>query len=679
MNHSKSDLTPYMANIISNVKSQIKTFYCREDFQRKVREVMEQQRKNTSAYLHRLNELKKMSANFGVSPKLLCDPKTHAQELAKIPSLNELYKQLIIKLHGIYLSFPSSIQFMERLVRRRLGDEFKADPIRLAILKKFVQETDYHTQPVIVWAKMHGPAEEKAYQDMDEKGQKEYIIASLDESIFANLTHGLRELDTDEWGEFLLRRIKNEDPNEFTVSKESTAKLHEALYEIADTGTPPGTGKEALQAIVNTMATGRHISSKNMGHIRSTLTHVENEFQIHLNQKKYIKRNGKEGTKDEIYKQAKKDLRRSQNTKWTLLKLADDLALGKFRVNGITKEQLYVFAIAFDMTVYFDDKTEIYDTNRDLEKNLFFDYYNDNLLRYILDDEYAKNNTHYETEPSGEGINYKNYVEVIYLYFICKNLSPREKLKRIHKVIESCVKQAATYDKRVTHAPKDRTRLHKERCIKTLIEIASDNELIEFICQNYYIYDPNVKSARILYASEQNTAQENFAEITSAIQEINHTYKSNLYLDEEAEPDYSIDIDSLLAGLKKRFGADEAFAKILSDKKFVKLLQKLDEKLHLKHSDIATVAGANYERDKFTRTKLIALYYSYYLTVVDDLIADYKVVDLPGLYSEFCNGYGQRTGINTYLEECRYQKISEKNIFDMFVVFAVFLEQIRRD
>lgn len=47
----------------------------------------------------------------------------------------------------------------------------------------------------------------------------------------------------------------------------------------------------------------------------------------------------------------------------------------------------------------------------------------------------------YETEPRGDGINYKNYAEMIYLYFLYRkdlNLTPGERIDMVEKIIAKC-------------------------------------------------------------------------------------------------------------------------------------------------------------------------------------------------------------------------------------------------
>lgn len=678
MESSETKFTVKMSGAVSEVMSKMKTFYCREDFAYKVREVMDQYNKKQSGYKSRLKELEMMSAACGVDAERLCNPKTYADELGKIRTKEELYKEFMKELHEIYKKFPTSIQFMDRVVRRRLGGEFKDDSLRMAILKKFLQKTDYHVKPVIEWAeRIYSDTDREAYAKMDIQKKREFVINHLDEKFFDHLIQEKQEMETVDWIYFLLQKIDADEEKGFVISDELADKLKDILQMFGEKADPVEGGVEILRRIAG-LYDDRDCADEDPEILKETIKDVEKEFCKYLKKFTYQKKTGKPGTKDEIYKQAKKDLLKSLKTDWELLRLADDLANGKFRVNGITKEQLYIFAIVFDMKIYFDKEKEGYDADRDLEKNLFFDFYNDNLLRYVLDKEYDENRIFYEGEPSGEGINYKNYVEVIYLYYIYREdlkLTPNEKLRKVQSMVRKCLANAKKSENRVKAAPTDKTVLYRSNCIDILMTIDDERQLVDYICENYYIYDPEKKAARILFASEQNTAKEKWCEIISDMQ--NDFYGEFINSEKKADVDFGIETKLLFEDLRKRFGEDKEFTeKVLDDKLFYQLLQKLDEKLHIRKRGIFLASGINKEKDRFTRTEIITVYYCYFLNLLDELIDDFEIVDLPGLYDAFCEGYDERKGINAYLEECRYQKISEKNIFDMFIIFSLFLEQL---
>lgn len=654
MRNDRTQFTSYMQSTVTNLFDRIGTFYCREDVARKVKEVMTQLEKKLSGYHSRLRELNEMCEICGVDAGDLCDPETREAELSKIPTRAELRQSFIRELYGIYLEFPTSVQFMDRLVRRLLKGQFENDSLRLAIAKKFLLETDYCTKPVLDLAESRMEKEAKQQYDALSGIEKlHFLLSQLDDSIFDVLN---QDLDSASWQTLLRKQIRINEADTFTLSTELAEKLGSA---------DPLTALDTLRS-------------------EAELSALEKEFCAYLKQFTYQKKKqkspGKPATKDEIYKQAKKDLRKARKNAWTMLKLSDDLASGKFRVNGMTREQLYIFAVAFGMDA------------GSVEKNLFHDYYNDNLLRYVTDEEYLQNVTNYESEPTGEGINYKNYVEVIYLYYLSRfpDMSPREKLAKIQSMIDACAKKAKTFQSRVEEAPEEFTSLFKAE-FDMLLQL-EEGALENHLCTHYYIYNPEFSSARISYASEQNTAREtyrelarqmmedypeSFGEIDDDIRRAEEKLRKNQITDasrDDVELNNALDLPQLLEILEE----DGELAPILEDKRFLALLSKLDEKLQTKKRRILSLLDEG-SAQSVTRTELITLYYCYFRNVMEELVEDYGIMDLPGLYREFCDGDGFRPGLNDYLTLCRYQPVSPKNAFDMFVVFALFLELIRWD
>lgn len=947
--------TQNMQSNLDILRKNIKSFYCREDFERKIKEVDSQ--KGTSGYDSRRNELNSMCVACGIDVNHLVE-KPHATksrmavnlsreeweesrrtELANIPDRMGLKKMFIQELYGIYLKFPTSANYMERVVRRLLGDEFRDDSVRLAILKKFVKETDYHTDSIEKMVKSSLPSDaQKYYAQMDRPGQKKQIVEHLTEDIFH-----ISGVDFPRWVDFFVRKMGEEEelrPQGFVFSNGTSAKLREALSSAScmagqytsatdllkaildvpsemlihheqaleeslslaerefclylhgfttmsadgrvngrkDTaiylpgkiafakehgdiyalmGQPDDicgrmgmpfkvwgefilckirenkdifgadtaltqrdwvsqhtgdcmrktalalgirkpetmseqkilecmidTGKiklrknlEALDDAVgsleqdlcnyiirstevyrkekmellrensdiwNTIAyradiSGRwgleikewtefllqnieselppddfRVSDNTRPLLREVLSavmpnnddcvsdlemmkkiqeclHVGTQLQMHdicdmlmnsmdddaskyLKQFSYVKRNGKESTRNEVYEQALKDFKRNNGFDTTLLKLADDLATGKFRVNGQTKEYLYIFAIVFGMQVYFPELKESVDFDRDIEKNLFGDYYTDNLLRYIFDENFKNNPTAFESEPSGEGINYKNYVEVIYLYYLRRtDILTEERIDRAKRMIDGCVADAASKShlkQKLPTKPTDMTLVYKhDHFIGHILQL-NEKDLREYLVKNFYIYDPDpaLNNSRIMMASEQNTVKEYAIKIVS---DIRKTIPSNRK--DATALNYQIGIESLLSDLEETCGDDRDFVEnILGDEHFVSLIKKMDEILDVNRRGLLDL-GIVRSKKRFTRTEFVALYYTYFANIAEDLIGNYEVVDLVDLFEEFCSADREsHQGIDEYLEACRYQKINVTNIFDMFVIFALF-------
>ena len=252
-----------------------------------------------------------------------------------------------------------------------------------------------------------------------------------------------------------------------------------------------------------------------------------------------------------------------------------------------------------------------------------------------------------------------------------------EKLDTAQALIEKCVKAAKKHTRRVTTAPSERTQVFRAGFLQELLEIKEEPALLEYLCTHYYIYNPAYSGVRMMYSAQQNTARELYHELTGAfLEEYPEAFGS---LNDHVELNNGIDLPALLEQLAQENEDDGQFLQILEPgSPFAALLASLDKKLRTQKSRIFKLyndpeAAAAHP---YTRTELITLYYCYFLNVLQELVEDYGILDLPQLYEEFCDGDGIRPGINYYLSECRYQSISEKNPFDMFVIFSVFSDRL---
>lgn len=344
---------------------------------------------------------------------------------------------------------------------------------------------------------------------------------------------------------------------------------------------------------------------------------------------------------ERIFDVLNKSLSRDERRRYALIRLADDLAGGKFRMGGKTKTDLYTFAFAFKMTAFTGRPGEKRDQERDLEKNLFRDFYSDNLLRYATED-FLGNAAAYEQEPSGEGINYKNFAEVIYLYYLNKTDSnPRKRLTAANKCIDRCV--ARILQSGPAQRPDDLdepryTRYYHDQFLQKVCDL-SEKELEDFICANYEFPDDLGQIAKISAEAQRRTAAQVYDEILAQVLD-------NTTAEELSQVDYGVDANSIM---------DE----YASDEKFTVLMEQLNKMLTIRLVDYpvsGTPAG-----EKVTRTGLIALYAYHYLSM-----GWAKGLSMPRLLKNF------RTMIDPLLERSRFQPISEKNVFDIFTVMVIY-------
>lgn len=735
------NITVYMQGIYDKFQKEIHTMYVKEDIIYKIKEVQKQE--GRSGFYSRFGELEQMCEAYGISAEeVYRQPERREELLRPVPSRKKLKRILLSQLHEMYREYPMSSQYMERLVRR-LAPEFKEDSVRLAILKQFVKYTDYRVGSLENGMKESFTEEEMQRYDSMTKGEKrEFLLSKLTDDMFDEILENAENLTDREWAEFMLQ--KGQMLGLFEQEKFQEVKDWLEKISLEKQGEDPSVW-EQLEAI-------------------------EKKMRTELSCMSYQKKNGTLGTKLEQYRQAKKDKIGAKKEKAKLFRLADELAKGKFYTNGKTRESLYLFALAFQMTACLDEVWDRYDDKSDFEKNLLFDYYNDNLLRYVLDKEYLSHSADYETEPVGEGINYKNYVEMIYLYYIYRQdlkLTPAERIKKAQKLIRSCEKEAKNREDKLTEPKKSLTRVYKKNYMDRFLSLDKEKDLVDYICENYYII-PQEDSfqSKVLLASEQNTVREHQRQLIRELQEIveddSFGMDAHLLVEEftqwlKKQKNYEEikkagDWELLVSGLekwekeykkleeyfgiklrmrqeelKRRLGegdeptgsdAGRNLKKMLADlerwvreqkklddyevgmdlnflfaecenwkkegkkldeedqklvelvdsfeEEFKTLMIKLGEKLRIRKNGIFDPKEDILEKKQFSRTELITVCAACFQYELDDL----DTYSVPELFEEFCEK------ANPHLEECRFQKISVKNIFDMYVFFSLILGMI---
>ena len=419
-----------------------------------------------------------------------------------------------------------------------------------------------------------------------------------------------------------------------------------------------------------------------------------------------------------------------------LLKLCNDLAEGIFRTNGTTKKNLYYFAMVYNMTYYVKDSDSdmIIDYDTDIEKNLFEDYYNNNLMRFITST-FSENLSAYELDPSGNGINYKNFAEMIYLYYISSDYEPHEKIKRANEMIERVKVKKSNGSVFSNSNNNDLTSYFTSLFTEDIINW-DEEEFEKFIKNNYdcstKLEDTDesgkVKKYSIGFMQVQNkqkTAFDIYREIIEIIKEkynaMRDTKKEKL--DEEGvleECNYGLWFTDLAASKKFENSKLEQIIDNIEDdlpeeekkrKKtdFIKLLNGINRFVgYSKHvENINTKDFPDFENgiypkaeevseninfseivrtldvkkpENMSRTALITAYYYYYNLMNDYDVDDNNSKSFIDVYNDYTNSameFGMIKGdylisLNSILEEAHYQPISERNIFDLAIIFSSY-------
>ena len=371
--------------------------------------------------------------------------------------------------------------------------------------------------------------------------------------------------------------------------------------------------------------------------------------------------------------------------KFGLLKVADDLASGKFRAEGATKKSLYLFAMVYGMTYYSgdEDTAEIIDFRTDIETNLFRDYYANNLMRFISD-VYRGRLCEFEVDPSGQGVNYKNFAEMIYLYYISKDCSPQDKIRLSSEMIKRVQDSQLKQGKLGTDAIGG-TVFYRDLFCEDILS-KPESEFEEFICENYdcdtyagsYETKDGTKDQKIgpiQMETEQNSA---FAEYQAILKAL---VKRGVALE---NCNYGLWFTDVAAFRKKGYeNLCDRIAEIDREKfgEFMELLLGINN--FIGYTVDETVSSQNSEQEwnepskmktkalyvespaAVTRTSMIVAYY-YYYNAVHENDADDRWKNFEEVFNNF------KRDIDPKLEAAYYQPLSGKNIFDVLVTFSSY-------
>ena len=418
-----------------------------------------------------------------------------------------------------------------------------------------------------------------------------------------------------------------------------------------------------------------------------------------------------------VEKEAKKVFRE----KWDPLIWANDIASGTFGEQQTTRDKLYIFAIVFEMTYYKVTNEE----SDDIQENLFYNYYEDNLLNSLAGG--------VEKEPTGHGINFKNFAEIIYLYYIHKEgMTAAEKLKAAKKMIARCkTENAALIDVQTDRHMEKNTFFYEPLARRAMN--CTEEQLPEFICKNYICGQKGVNVIRV--NSGNKTAAEVYKRLAgklelAADEVFDRELITHEYIYAAAERKYykvkcaackekdkgagfkscplykSKCINAYTNYRTQRTVADEALEirkmkrqivrngimrvlKTASDlfggiehKEFKNIAEKISKRFELvtkpsiEESITASFMPKTDVENYVTRTKMTALYY--YIFILRCLCTEEVLDSFGDFCGEFCEGFeisignGMYHGINDILTVAGYQEINPKNIFDSAVVFMAF-------
>lgn len=338
-----------------------------------------------------------------------------------------------------------------------------------------------------------------------------------------------------------------------------------------------------------------------------------------------------------------------------LLDMCEALASGRFRSNGGAKRDLYLFAFVYNMTYFsYTQERAVFDEQRDIGKNLFQDYYATNLMQYISQT-YRNGKTESVLDPSDCAINYKNFAEVICLYYLCQETSAKEKIKRASKLIDelkitdSNAEAPNTPDRQVGGTIQMRNYIHGIENADYSIDaedimVLSEEDFKAFILANF---DRRTDGSRspFMVNTYGHTAAEVFDHIAEKLQ------ADNLDLS------YGLFFDAVRKRAENRGNTDD----------FQMILEWVDEELRKWLSNGS--AGKS-----ISRTRLLAAYYYKFNAEYerDDVSSDEE--ELTRMGRSFLEHYESfRSGADELFAKVNFAPFSNKNLLDIIIVISSYI------
>ena len=545
---------------------------------------------DTDERVPNLSKLKKMCLAYGIDiEELLADSENM---LEKIPSKQQVIDIMLEYFYRLYQTAPTPEQNMERITNAMIKqheypefeDTDENEPIRTKILRRFTAGSrlkwkTFKMNAVHQWAfDRMSDCDKERYNHTDETEKSLTAAKYLDDRIFEEKLGAVNISPADmiklmgRFGRDMEQSAKNEPPEnnkKFTdiEFEESTRTDIETFCRDNGILHEGNSNLDFVCAVADSI--GSTITSKEFG-VKSIFfwERLEKQFDGTMSKVRYTpeksKKAGKLYSAYDKWLDRKRDFIRASNKEWEILDFCDNMAKGHFFTDRrINRRNLYYYAIMFDMTCDFGD-TSVRDEKTDISKNLFEDFYCDNMARY-LDGKTTSN----EAEPSGEGINYKNFTDVIYLYYLShKELgSNGERIDNAEKLIDRCIRHREYPHResvRQDYRKEGATCRFRTRYTNEVLD-RQPADLENYIISHFLI--PERIADTVPEVDISNTANGNIDETMIEIDESWQTItNSNLYRYSEENDKEEYSLDKVLAFnrtlaelLKEKYGSDDGF------------------------------------------------------------------------------------------------------------------------
>lgn len=363
-----------------------------------------------------------------------------------------------------------------------------------------------------------------------------------------------------------------------------------------------------------------------------------------------------------------------------LLKLCEDLAQGNFSAERLVREELYLFAVAFDLLFSPGGQN----TDRDFEK-CFRDYCNSSFLRWITGHSRQIRNGGEEQELTSSGINYKNFLEVIFLYYLTEEnikkpdgsyLSGAERLKKIYNAATEAHKN---YTPQETVSKKQKapsyTVLFEEKVKphdtkQTSVLYLDENEFIEYITTAYDCSADPTKSVVFDLGTKQNSAVQIYCDLMNDLPSVSDSIISDLFCPEVKKNDKTLRNPQQINLFGNFLSLEEAKDNLEKiDQRLISVWnltekQKCDILLYEIGQEFVKNRTAEEIRESgyVSRADIIKLCYWIFLSEGTTKVRSFEEVFCE--FSKFCN---------ENLEPAFLSPFDWRNLYDMIIAYSVYI------
>lgn len=372
-----------------------------------------------------------------------------------------------------------------------------------------------------------------------------------------------------------------------------------------------------------------------------------------------------------------------------LLSASEQLASGNLISPVSTKELLFLFAFAYEMRYWQDTDAPDYEPHRDVRRNLFADYYSDNLARYL--DMVSLPNGCSDTEPTGAFLSPKSFVDAAFLYSL--NLTtqpdgtpytPALRLSFFYKTLSAVsalwCEQHPAYSAEAARVAAEHTVRDPMAQFLAVLAQAPD-ALVPYLADNYYCerrYPYTSKNGAEMLGTKgffdlefsSNTAYARYDTMRQALsKELTGTPDFDFTRIPRGRPtgedsyshDLSAIVDLALQAHLPMLTRERLSQLRLSDAQidtFLRILSHVCDRLQPRE------AFSVYTPAKLTRTKQLAAFFHLYCFGANNRDGEWTA------FADVLQNFSATASI--CLEEVGFSPISSKSLYDMLLIFIAY-------